>query len=192
MHYLADLAQKCAERAELPENIRGLPVVQLWAFGDVLGAPQEVEVVQVALVVDLPEVPWLSEPHGSEHWANATRMAKNPIAAVWRSVDAPVWNHFVDRPARIWSVEDGVAESALVAIRDGKGAELRLPEPSPDQLRERLDGEMALSLRSLRERTGSYGESRWDPGKVVKVIAAADALWRVADGYLDLLDAMQR
>ncbi|MEV4315186.1 hypothetical protein [Actinocrispum sp. NPDC049592] len=189
VHYLADLAQKCAERAELPESIRGLPVVELWTFGDVLGEPREVEVVRVALVVDLPEVPWLSAPHGAEHWANATRMAKNPIAPVWRSADALVWNHFVDRPARIWSVEDGVAQSALEAIRDGKGPEIRLPAPSPGELRERLDEEMALSLRSLREQTRGYDESRWGPGKVM---AAADALWRAADGYLDLLDAMRR
>ncbi|GAB3903409.1 hypothetical protein GCM10029964_095300 [Kibdelosporangium lantanae] len=189
VHYLADLARRCAELATAPDGVRGLPVVELWAFGDVLGAPREIEVVNVAIVVDLVDVPWLGEPVGAEHWTNMTRMRKNPIVGLWRSVHAPVWNHHIVRPARLWTVADGVAEDALAAISDGKGGDFRLPAPSAAELRERLDAEMAVSLRSLREQTRTYDERRWRPGNMTPV---ADALWRASNGYLDVLDASQR
>jgi len=121
VHHLTDLAQECAKLAALPDGVRGLPVVGLWAFGDILGEPQEFDQLEVAIVVDLPEVPWLSEPVGADHWANMTRMRKNPIRGLWRSALAPVWNHHIVRPAPVWTVEEGAAENALAAIGDGKG-----------------------------------------------------------------------
>lgn len=188
MHHLADLARDCAELATARGGV-GLPVVGLWAFGDILGEPRALEWVNVAVVVDLPEVPWLSEPVGADHWANMTRMRQNPIVGLWRSAHAPVWNHHIVRPAPVWTVADGVAEDALAAIGNGKGADFRLPAPSAEELRERLEDETAVSLRSLRDQTRTYDERRWQPGKMTPV---ADALWRAADGYLDLLDALRR
>jgi hypothetical protein len=189
VHHLADLARECAKVAALPDGIRGLPVVGLWAFGDILGEPRELDLVEVAVVVDLPEVPWLSEPVGADHWANMTRTQKNPIRALWRSTHAPVWNHHIVRPAPVWTVEDGVAEDALAAIDAGTGRDFRLPAPSVQEVRERLDDEMTVSLRSLRDQTRTYDERRWLPGKMTPV---ADALWRAADGYLDVLDTVNR
>jgi hypothetical protein len=189
VHYLADLARECAKLAALPDGVRGLPVVGLWAFGDILGEPQEIAQVAVAIVVDLPEVPWRSEPVGADHWANMTRMQKNPIRGLWRSAHAPVWNHHIVRPAPVWTVEDGVAEDTLAAIGIGKGRDFRLPTPTVQEVHARLDDEMAVSLRSLRDQTRTYDERRWRPGKLTP---AADALWRAADGYLDLLDTVNR
>src|SRR2546428_4191470 len=56
-------------------------VVELWVFGDLLDVPKDVDVIEVALVTDLPvdEVPWITEPVGAEHRANSTRLSRNPF-----------------------------------------------------------------------------------------------------------------
>ncbi|WP_447003420.1 DUF7711 family protein [Saccharothrix isguenensis] len=189
VRHVEELAAKCAESASLPSSIQPLRVVGLWAVGDVLGEPRDLDQVTVAVVVDLPvdDVPWLSEPHGAEHWANATRVARNPIRPLWRSAHAPVWNHLVDRPALVWDAVDGPVEATLAAIEDGRGARVRLPAPGADELRARLRDELAVSLRALRRHTRAYEEKRWSPGKLT---TASDALWRVGAGYLDVLDAL--
>jgi hypothetical protein len=182
VHHLEALAQACAEMGTQPRSMFSLRVVQLWAVGDILGAVRDLETVTVALAVDLPvdDVPWLSEPPGAEHWGSATRLTKNPVIALWRSADAPVWNHRIDRPALLW-------DSGLVALKDGRGERVRLPGPTPDELRAHLDDELTVSLRALRNAARAYEDRRWSPGKLEPV---ADALWRASDGYLDMLDAV--
>src|SRR5688572_17689333 len=61
VHHLAELAEKCGE---LPASFSRFQVVELWVYGDLLDVPRDLDVIQVALVTDLPvdEVPWLSEP----------------------------------------------------------------------------------------------------------------------------------
>jgi hypothetical protein len=189
--HLEALAQTCAEMATGPHAIFSLRVVQLWAIGDILGAVRDVETVTVALAVVLPvhDVPWMSEPPGSQHWASATHLTKNPIIALWRSAYAPVWNHHIDRPALLWDSASGVAEETLAALKQGRGDRVRLPAPTPEDLRARLDEELIVSLRALRGQTRAYDDRRWRPGKLEPV---ADALWRASDGYLDVLDAVRR
>ncbi|MEU4740750.1 hypothetical protein AB0G02_09820 [Actinosynnema sp. NPDC023658] len=191
VRHVEELAARCGEVASLPSSIHPLRVVRLWAAGDVLGTPRDLERVTVAVVVDLPvdDVPWLSEPQGAEHWANATRMSRNPIRALWRSAHAPVWNHAIDRPALVWDAVDGTAEETLAALAEGRGEDVRLPAPGADEFRARLRDELAVSLRALRRHTRAYEEKRWSPGKLT---AVSDALWRVGDGYLDVLDAVER
>jgi hypothetical protein len=191
VHHVESLAKSCADLAATPSSIFACRVTQLWAVGDILGTPGDLEHVTVALCVDLPvdEVPWWSEPPGSQHWANATRLAKNPILAWWRSVHAPVWNHRIDRPALVWDEAAGVREDTLAALRDGRGESIRSAAvPGPD-LRARLDDELAVSERALQSWTEAYEERRWKPGKLEPV---ADALWRASDGYLDVLSAVRK
>ncbi|NUT94898.1 MAG: hypothetical protein HOY78_23035 [Saccharothrix sp.] len=191
VQHLRDLAAKCAQLDGSASSIYRFRVVQLWAVGDVLGPARDLEHVTVALVVDLPvdEVPWRGEPDGAEHWLNATRVARNPIVPLWRSMHSPVWNHHIDRPALVWDTTSGVVEDTLTALEEGRGEQVRLSAPSPDEMRERLDAELATSLRALRGRTRAYEEQRWRPGKLDPI---ADHLWRATDGYLDLLDAVAR
>lgn len=191
VHHLETLAQTCAEMTTRPRSIFPLRVTELWAAGDILGAVRDLEWVTVALVVDLPvdDVPWLGEPTGSQHWASATRLAKNPVVPRWRSASAPVWNHRIDRPALLWNENDGIAEATLAALLDGRGEDVRLPAPTEDERHARLDDELAVSLRALRAATADYEDRRWRPGKLEPV---ADALWRAGDGYLDILDAVRR
>ncbi|MDP9397827.1 MAG: hypothetical protein M3P96_08430 [Actinomycetota bacterium] len=190
VHHLEALAQTCADMAVRPASIFPLRVVQLWAAGEVLSGPRDLDVITVALCVDLPapDVPWLAEPTGSAHWASATRLSKLPALPLWRSAHAPVWNHHIDRPVLLWSSTEGLAEEALAAVRDGRSEPVRLPAPTPDELRTRLDDELAVSLSGLRTRTRTYEERRWAPGRLEPV---ADALWQGSNGYLDVLDALR-
>jgi hypothetical protein len=189
VHHLESVGQSCAEMAGRPASIFPLRVVGLWAVGDILGPPRDLEVVTVALCVDLPveDVPWWSEPSGAEHWANATRLAKNPVLPWWRSAHAPVWNHRIRRPVLVWNADEGVRETALAAVADGRGDEVGLAAPSPDEYAARLRDELAVSLAALRGATQWYEDKRWSPGKLEPV---ADHLWRAADGYLDVLSAV--
>jgi hypothetical protein len=189
VHHVESLSQTCAEMLTRPSSIFPLRVTQMWAVGDILGPPRDLDSVTVALCVDLPvdEVAWWSEPTGSQHWSNATRLTKNPIRPWWRSTHGPVWNHRIDRPILVWDDADGVREDALAALRDGRGESIRPAGPTPDELRSRLDEELAVSLRALHACTRAYEERRWSPGKLEPV---ADALWRASDGYLDVRDAL--
>ncbi len=191
VYHLEALAQACAEMATPPRSLISLRVVQLWAVGDILGAVRDVETVTVALAADLPveDVPWLSEPPGSQHWASATRLTKNPVIALWRSAHAPVWNHHIDRPALLWDAASGVAQETFAALKEGRGDRVRLPAPASEELRAHLGGELTVSLRALRAATRAYDERRWGPGKLEPI---ADTLWRAGDGYLDILDAVHR
>ena len=191
VHHLEGLASKCAELAAGPASIHPLQVVQLWAVGDILGNQRDLDWVKVAVVVDRPvdEVPWLSQPPGSQHWSSATRLAQNPIVALWRSARAPVWNHYIERPAPLWDLASGVAEETLAALREGRGEEVRIPAPTPAEFHRRLEEELAVSLRALRARSEAYDAKRWRPGRIEP---ASDALWRATDGYLDVLDAIGR
>ncbi|HKS98232.1 MAG TPA: hypothetical protein VJT31_01780 [Rugosimonospora sp.] len=175
--------------ADRSASIFALRVTQLWAVGDILGPAQDLEVATVALCVDLPvdEVAWWSEPPGAQHWAYATRLAKNPVRPWWRSAHGPVWNHRIERPALVWDEADGVREGVLAAMREGRGEAVRIAAPAADEIRTRLEDELRVSLQALRACTQEYDERRWSPGKLAPL---ADALWRASDGYLDVRDAV--
>lgn len=181
VHHVEELARRC----DTPSPVPMLPVTALWVFGDILGEPRDLDSVRVAVVVDLPadDVPWLDLPRGAQHWAQAVRL-KEPL---WRSAALPVWNHYISRPALVWDTEAGVRESTLAALRDGRGADVRIDDPTPAELQAQLAAELAVSLRSLRRQHRAYDDKRWRPGKLEPF---ADALWRATDGYLDLLDAI--
>ena len=188
VHHLEQLAQTCTDMLGTPPEIYRIHVRQLWTFGEMLEPEHDVEWVPVALVVDLPldEVAWLTEPRGAEHWANSTRLNRNPFIVRWRSVHAPVWNHEIDRPAMFWDADDGVAEPVLAALRAGEGSRVRAAAPSATEFGERMAAELATSLAAVRRCTESYTDKRWKPGKLTPL---GDALWLASMGYLELLDA---
>ena len=187
VHHLETLAETCAEMATRPASIFPLPVTHLWAVGPVLDGPGELEVVEVALGVDLAavEVAWGCEPPPAQHWANATRLSRLPLRPWWRSTRVPVWNHHIERPLLLWSVTDGVRDEALAALVGGT-ADRDLP-PTPDELRSRLLAEAAVSREALTGYLAAYDARRWAPGKLEP---ASDALAAAARGHLDVLAAL--
>jgi hypothetical protein len=193
LHHLHALAGECAAMAERPVSIFPLQVVGLWAAGGALEPVDDVEVLVVALQVDLPPeaTPWFCAPPGATHWAHAVRLPKLPIVAHWRSVHAPVWNHELVRPLLVWSAQHGVHDPALAALAGPDPAALdalRGPVATPEQLRERLEQEVLVSQAALRERSAEYQRRRWSPGKLEPV---ADALADAVQGWVDLQDALE-
>ena len=166
----------------------GLQIRQLWAVDRLLGAPQDLDWIRVAICVDLPaqEVPWWDEPQGATSWLQVTRLDRQPVGIWWRSSRVPVWNHRIVRPLLVWDAATGMNEEHLAAIGEGRAADLGLPEPPVHALAERLRDEASISLAALKQRTKAYEEHRWGRGRLDSL---ADPLWRVADGYLDIVDA---
>ena len=189
VHHLEELAHGCARMAGLPIEMFPLKVTALWAYSDVVTSQDDLDWVSIVLAVDLPvnDAPWLCPPAGAEHWSNATRLSKNPVVAMWRSTRAPLWNHSIRGPLLIWDGSGGIATDALAALRDGTADALRLPEPTPAELRTRLAAELAVSLRALQSASAAYDQRRFGPGKTGPV---AEALWLASAGYLDVLAAM--
>lgn len=189
IHHLEELAHACSDMTTRPAAIFPLRVSALWSFGDVLATPKDLDNLEVVLAVDLPaqDVAWCSAPAGAEHWSTASGLSKRPVVARWRSTRAPLWNHKIRGPLLIWDEVGGVAADALGALRDGMAQDLRLPEPTPQELASRLTAELAVSLGALQSSTDAYEERRFSPGKLAPV---GDALWRASAGYLDVLAAL--
>ena len=186
MHHVEVAGSECARMATLPAVTVPVVVSQLWVFGDILGEPRDLDRVCVALVVDLPpaQVAWLARPAAAEHWLRMTRLVKNPLLVRWRPASLPVWNHRIVGPLLVWDLDLGVRDAALVALREGRGAEAGDPVPSPDALAVRLDEERDLALENVRACTAAYGDRQWGP---TKLGPTADALWSACEGYLDVL-----
>jgi hypothetical protein len=186
VHHVEALAKVCADMSAKPDSIFPLKVTALWVAGDVLGPERDLDTILVALVVDLPveDVPWLTEPGGSRHWGNAVRLPQLPFRVCWRSAHAPVWNHLLDRPALVWTAENGTDQHVLDALADARGDDVRAA--APEDVASRLAADLAVSHRALTARTATYADRRWRPGKLEPV---ADALWQASEGYLDLLAA---
>jgi hypothetical protein len=191
VHHVEVAAGECQRLHELPPTLVPVQVTQLWAVGEVLGPPRDLEVVSVALCLDLPveEVSWRSHPAAAEHWLRMTRLPKNPVRVRWRSARAPVWNHEIRRPLLIWDAGAGLVEEAMMALREGRGEAAAVEDPTPEELTARVDQELAIGQATLRARTADYEARQWGP---TKLGPTADALWHAAEGYLDLLDARPR
>jgi len=194
LHHLEQLAAACADLTKRPATIFPLRVTSLWTFGEVLDSRDDVSVLPVVLAVDRPvqDVPWMCPPAGAEHWSNATRLSTSPVVAMWRSTQAPLWNHHIRRPLLIWDEPQGDGPGAVVdglaALRDGTAEALRLPEPAPGELSARLEAELEVSLHALEAATAAYEQRRFGMGKLEPT---ADALWRAGAGYLDVLRAVE-
>lgn len=177
------LAEECAEMSTLPSARSPIHVTELWAFGDLLGAPRELEWAEAAVCVDLPldEVPWMCQPPGAEFWADATRASKNPIVIRWRSSRSPVWNHRIVRPVLIWDAVGGIREESLAAIRQGRGGAVALPDPTEGEFVSRMDEELQNSLAELQRRAREYEVER-----TTRLGVRGDRLHAAAVGFLDV------
>jgi hypothetical protein len=196
VHHLEGLAHICEDMAGRPATIFPLRVTALWTFGEVLTSRDDLDSLPVVLAIDRPveDVAWLCSPPGAEHWSHATGLSKNPVVAIWRSTQAPLWNHRIREPLLIWDEhrprdESGApAMTELIALREGNAESLRLPEPAPGELESRLAAELGVSRRALESTSAAYEQRRFSPGKLEPV---ADALWRASAGYLDVRRAIR-
>ena len=170
-------------------------LVAVYAFGAVLDPTAEdgsVDVVQIALVVDEPPatVTWGCRPPGYAGLGYVLELEKSPVDWCFRSAAAPLGNHRIDRPLRIWSRTTGVEEAALVALADGTADALREPRPRPPVLARHQAEELDAAQAWLREVRDRYWERTWRRDHHGAGSYPENHLWDAVDGYLDLLAAV--
>lgn len=184
---LRRLAEQCQDLADSPSSLNVLRATQVWAVGEVLGVPRDLDWVRAAVCVDLPaeDVPWMCLPEGAEYWADVTRASKHPVAIWWRSSRAPVWNHRVVRPVLVWEATSGIREESMAALRAGNGGLAGLAPASKEDFVTRMDDELQVSLAELRLRTHEYESEH-----TTRLGVRGDRLYTAASGYLDVLTAM--
>ena len=189
VHHVEAAAEECHRVGALAPSFAPLRVSELWAFGAILGEPKELDGVSLALGVELSaeSVAWATHPTGSEHWLEHDSPAEEPragLVALDRGADLEP----PDRRHRCGSGTWPAASTrgALAALAEGRGSASGLPAPTHEELRQRLEDELQVSLAELRARTTDYDDHRWGRGSLEPY---ADALWRATYGYLDVLSA---
>jgi len=162
-----------------------------YAYGELLEGPEEIAMVEVALVLDLPppQVTWYAEPPSAAAFAHLTRLDKVPARWCWRPALWPVWNHKIRGPVRFWSL-DGPDEATLDALDERRFDRLQRLVPTPAEELEQLEEELAASLTHLRQVTGAYWDREWRGEHKGLGAYPEHYLWRAAEGYLDLLRAV--
>lgn len=187
---LRTVAEEFDQHAKLWEQ----PLVTAaYVYGELLDGPEDLDAVQVALVVDLPpdQVTWRAEPPAAAAFAELTSLSRLRVRWSWRPVLWPVWNHEVRGPVRFWSL-DGPDEQTLAALDQRRLGELRRLVPGPAEELEQLEEELASSRAHLKQVTDAYWEREWRREHKGVGADPEHHLWRAADGYLDLLSAVER
>jgi hypothetical protein len=189
---LAAIAAECQRLSELWHDDRSA-LVAAYAFGDLIDGAPEVDVVQVAFVLNLPadELTWGAEPPAGASLIHVLGLDKAPVEWYWRPSEWPVANHVIRRPLEIWSAEHGVQELALEALDRGTYEAFRLPPPPPDEARRQLATELEACLAHLRAVEASYWEPDWRRRHRGGGSYPENHLWGAVHGYLDLLSASQ-
>ena len=157
-----------------------------YTFGAVLDSRADLPVVQIAFVLTLPaeELSWGVQPQSCVGLPRLLEIDKAPVEWYLRPSMWPVANHAIRRPLRLWSLDGGPDAATLDALARGEADGLRLPEPSPADLREQLAAELAASRTHLRAVEASYWERDWRSANRGLGIYPEDHLWNAVHGYL--------
>jgi hypothetical protein len=167
---------------------------EAWVFGELLDRPDQLDVVSLALVVDLPveEVTWYARPAPAEALTSLLRFEKYPLRWFWRPTVWPVWNHAIDRAVRFWSKGTGADTTALEALADRRPDALTVVAP-PDA--EALRGQLLIDHDAarlhLRQVVDQYDDPGWRREHKGFGVYPEDHLWWAAKGFLDLDAALR-
>ena len=186
---LRTLAEACDHASRWPPDEPFLKAV--YVFGDVLDGADPLEAVHVEVAINLPpaEVPWSSNPHGTEWLATQLRLSKGGFEYWWRSHLDPAWNHYVRGPVRIWSASGGAETDALNALAARDFGALRRLTPSPVDERLQYRDDLDAALAHLREVRDQYWDRDWRRDRRGNGRYPENELWEAVEGYLHTLDA---
>jgi hypothetical protein len=169
-------------------------IVEAHVFGGVVAGLDAVEVIWLALVVDLPveEVTWLARPAQAEATASLLGFDKYPLRWWWRPREWPVWNHWISRPVCFWSRQDGPDEVVLGQLADRRLSDLEI-QGLPDQslYRAQLQIELEASRQHLERVVDSYHDREWRRDHKGFGVYPEDHLWWATQGFLELDDALR-
>jgi hypothetical protein len=180
------VAERCQRASGLWDDEPFL--LAAYAFGAVLEPGVDVDVVQLAFVLNLPadELPWSAEPQSLAGLPSLLEIDKAPVQWYWRPAVWPVANHLIHRPLRVWSL-DGPDNAALDALERGEAERLRMPAATTDQQQEQLSVELDASLAHLRRVEAGFWEREWRSAHKGSGVHPENHLWDAVHGYLDLL-----
>ncbi len=184
---LSLLADGCQRTTRWP--VDGPFLREAYVFGEILDGADPIERLHVAFALDLPpdEVPWCSQPPGTEWLVQELRLDKGGIAYWWRSRHEPVGNHLIRDPVRFWSPV-GTDEAVLDALRERRFPDLPRQLASPAETRRRTAVELDRALGRLRAVHQAYWEPDWRRDHRGNGSYPENHLWAAVDGYLDMLD----
>lgn len=165
-------------------------LLEAYVFGQVLEGADPLELVEVALVLNLPpdEVPWEGVPEGGLWLEHRLRLDRGGFAWWWRSHLDPVGNHRIRGPVRFWSHE-GPDDAVLQALAERRFDDLARLAPSPQAEREQLPADLAAALSHLRAVHANYWDHDWRREHRGSGRYPEHDLWEAVQGYLDLHDA---
>lgn len=183
---LRKIAERCAGVSRVWHDEPVL--LGAYAFGAVLDGLDDVPVVEVAFVLNLPaeDLTWCAEPPSCSGLPHLLEIDKAPVRWYWRPAVWPVWNHRIRRPLRIWSL-DGPDAVALDALAQQEIDDLRMPAPSAEEEGKQFAAELASSLSHLRQVEADYWERDWRSDHRGFGVYPEHHLWNAVHGYLDLL-----
>ncbi len=169
-------------------------IVEADVFGELVTGPDAVDVIWLALVVDLTveEVTWLARPAQAEATASLLRFDKYPLRWWWRPSGWPVWNHTISQPVRFWSKANGPDEAALDRFADRRLGELVIQGPADRRAhRTQLQTELKASRRHLERVIDSYHDRDWRRDHKGFGVYPEDHLWWATQAFLELDDALR-
>jgi hypothetical protein len=186
------LTQEADRLTHLPGDL-ALPLSELWVGGDLLDGAEQIEWALVVVRLDIPddELPYLALHPAVAACESFLRLDKRPIAARWRSREAPAWDHDVRRVARVWSVRAGTDEVLLRHLGANTVSDSMIATPSPAELREFLVEALPRSERHLGEVLDGYWEHGWRRTHRGYGVQPEDHLWRAAEAVRSLRDALE-
>jgi hypothetical protein len=156
--------------------------------------PDELEVISLALVIDLPaqDVTWRARPVPAEAATSLLHFEKYPLRWFWRPSVWPVWNHAIERAVRFWS-QAGTDTAVLDALSNRDVAALPVVSPpSVEALREQLLIEHRAAHEHLRDVLDRYDDREWQREHSAFGLRCDDHLWCAAQGFLDLDAVLQQ
>ena len=172
----------------------GFIITDAYVFGELLSGPDSLEVVSVALVVDLPveEVPWCARPAAAEALAVSLRLDKVPVLRRWRPAGWPVWNHEISRAVLFWSRSVGTDEDALALLGRQRFNDLTyVAPPNREAYLNQLRIERDASRRHLHSVLDRYHDRDWQRDHRGFGMYPEDHLWWAAEAFLDLDEAIR-
>lgn len=192
IRHLRTTAELCEQTARRDDGQRHL-LVAAHAFGPVLEPVDELDVVQVALVLDLPaaDLSWGARPPSCQWLQYVLDLDRRPVWAVWRPATWPVWNHRIRRPLRLWSHAGGIETEALDALVKGTADSHRSAEPSGDERAEQYRVELDACRDHLRTVRDRFWEREWRRDHKGGGDYPEHHLWNAANGYLEMADAVR-
>jgi hypothetical protein len=187
--------RSCAADLDRLAGVSEEPLLfEAWVFGELLDLPDQLDVISLALMVDLPadDVTWHARPQRTEAVASFLRFEKYPLRWFWRPAVWPVWNHAIDRAVRFWS-HTGTETAALDALEDRRLDALTVVAPScADALSQQLLTEHEAARQHLRDVVDRYDNREWRREHSGRGLHPDDHLWCAAKGLLDVDAALRK